>query len=91
MQIKHKKKVTPKYRIFIKLFKFRIKEREEVEFFFPKRNLGIEMFSETVSRVLSYSQKPFTTQFGKGCCVSTLTKTPRYIYVAILLWPCCIK
>ena len=72
-------------RICIKLFKFRIKEREEVEFFFPKRNLGIEMFSETVSRVLSYSQKPFTTQFGKGCCVSTLTKTPRYIY----MWPYC--
>jgi len=38
MQIKHKKKrVTPKLRICIKLFKFRIKDREEVEFFFPKK------------------------------------------------------
>ena len=35
------------------------------------------MFSEKVALVLSLSQKPFTTKFGMGCCVSTLTKTPR--------------
>ena len=39
--------------------------------------LGIDMFSETATRILSLSQRPFTTQFGKGCCVSTSTKTPR--------------
>ena len=43
------------------------------------RSLGIDMFSEKVALVLSLSQKPFTTQFGMGCCVSTLTKTPRII------------
>ena len=35
------------------------------------------MFSDTATRTLSLSQRPFTTQFGKGCCVSTSTKTPR--------------
>ena len=35
------------------------------------------MFSDTATRILSLSQRPFTTQFGKGCCVSTSTKTPR--------------
>ena len=39
--------------------------------------LGIDMFSDTATRILSLSQRPFTTQFGKGCCVSTSTKTPR--------------
>jgi len=35
------------------------------------------MFLDTATRILSLSQRPFTTQFGKGCCVSTSTKTPR--------------
>ena len=35
------------------------------------------MFLDTASHTLSLSQRPFTTQFGKGCCVSTSTKTPR--------------
>ena len=39
--------------------------------------LGIDMFLDTATRILSLSQRPFTTQFGKGCCVSTSTKTPR--------------
>ena len=44
--------------------------------------LGIDMFSDTATRILSLSQRPFTTQFGKGCCVSTSTKTPRKRIIA---------
>jgi predicted RNA-binding protein len=54
--------------------------------------LGIDMFSDTAPRILSLSQRPFTTQFGKVCCVSTSTKTPRKrtTQVAKQRWPECL-
>ena len=49
---------------------------EQLHSFYLNIFLGIDMF-DTATRILSLSQRPFTTQFGKGCCVSTSTKTPR--------------